>query len=147
MRQQPGTYFTGPQTLDKESDEIDPLFSNKSLEYYTKRRGVHRLQRLLVRVLSDREPSGGAGRAAADARAALATARKTAVDASAAEAKARAELAAAVSASAEKKAAADSARTSADLAVKAAETAEAKAAAAAEVEALAQRAVDQLKLG
>ena len=51
LRQQPGSYEIGQETVraTTEGKQIDPLFSNDELEYYTKRKGVHKLYRLLVR--------------------------------------------------------------------------------------------------
>ena len=73
VRQQPGTYSVGQETLGatRRGKIIDPLFSNNELEYYTQARGVHALQRLLVRVLDDvpPEPDDGARSGAAVMRA------------------------------------------------------------------------------
>ena len=51
LRQQTGSYNIGQETVGaaKRKIEIDPLFSNNELEYYTKRKGVHKLYRLLIR--------------------------------------------------------------------------------------------------
>jgi hypothetical protein len=51
LRQEPGTYSIGQETVgaDRAGRTIDPLFSNSELEYYTKRKGVHKLYRLLIR--------------------------------------------------------------------------------------------------
>jgi len=54
VRQQPSTYCIGQQTVGA-SEQIDPMVSNDSLEFYTERRGVIKLQRLMVRVLDDHE--------------------------------------------------------------------------------------------
>jgi hypothetical protein len=53
VRQEPGTYGIGQETVGAEGAgvTIDPLFPNSELEYYTKRKGVHKLYRLLVREL------------------------------------------------------------------------------------------------
>ena len=50
LRQEPGTYGIGQETVGAEGAgrTIDPLFPNSELEYYTKRKGVHKLYRLLV---------------------------------------------------------------------------------------------------
>ena len=59
VRQEPGTYSVGQETVGAEErgEAIDPLFQNSELEYYSRRRGVHKLQRLLVRALDDVEPA------------------------------------------------------------------------------------------
>ena len=53
LRQEPGTLKIGPQTIldddDGAGEQIDPLFPNSELEYYTNTRGVHKLYRLLIR--------------------------------------------------------------------------------------------------
>jgi hypothetical protein len=44
-------YGIGQEMIGAKRDgrTIDPLFPNSELEYYTKRKGVHRLYRLLIR--------------------------------------------------------------------------------------------------
>mmetsp|Transcript_12088 Transcript_12088/g.28120 ORF Transcript_12088/g.28120 Transcript_12088/m.28120 type:complete len:148 (+) Transcript_12088:647-1090(+) len=49
LRQEPGTYSIGQQTVGARST-IDPLFANSELEYYTKRKGVHKLTRLMIQL-------------------------------------------------------------------------------------------------
>jgi hypothetical protein len=53
LRQRPDSYSIGQETVGAEErgETIDPLFKNNELEYYTKRKGVHELYRLLVRQL------------------------------------------------------------------------------------------------
>ena len=55
--QQPESYNVGQETLgaERKGEMIDPLFSNRELEYYT-RKGVHRLYRLLVRKVGPGSP-------------------------------------------------------------------------------------------
>jgi hypothetical protein len=50
LRQEPETYDIGQETVGAEGSgrTIDPLFPNSELEYYTKRKGVHKLYRLVV---------------------------------------------------------------------------------------------------
>eukprot|EP01043_Picozoa_sp_COSAG02_P059880 COSAG02_NODE_7712_length_2878_cov_26.479309_2_plen_464_part_00 len=52
LRQKPNSYSIGQETVgaERSGDTIDPLFDNKELEYYTKRKGVHELYRLLIRM-------------------------------------------------------------------------------------------------
>jgi hypothetical protein len=50
LRQKPDSYGIGQHTFGAAiTDQIDPLFHNNELEYYTKRNGVHKIYRLLVR--------------------------------------------------------------------------------------------------
>ena len=53
LRQEPDTYCIGQETVaaDRAEVTIDPLFKNSELKYYTKRKGVHKLYRLLIREL------------------------------------------------------------------------------------------------
>ena len=50
LRQRPGSYSIGQQTVGATAP-IDECISNSQLEYYTRNRGVHKLTRLLVRVM------------------------------------------------------------------------------------------------
>ena len=56
LRQKPDSYSIGQETVGAEERgvTIDPLFKNNELEYYTKRKGVHKLYRLLIRHLPAR---------------------------------------------------------------------------------------------
>jgi hypothetical protein len=50
LRQMPGSYSIGQHTFGASvTGQIDPLFDNNELEYYTVRNGVHKIYRLLVR--------------------------------------------------------------------------------------------------
>jgi hypothetical protein len=51
LRQEPDTYSIGQETVgaERRGEVIDPLFGNNELEYYTTRKGVHKIYRLLVR--------------------------------------------------------------------------------------------------
>jgi hypothetical protein len=50
LRQMPGSYSIGQHTLGASvAGQIDPLFSNDELEYYTVRKDAHVIYRLLVR--------------------------------------------------------------------------------------------------
>ena len=51
LRQKPGSYSIGQETVGAQEahETIDHLFPNDELEYYTKRKGVHKLYRLLIR--------------------------------------------------------------------------------------------------
>ena len=70
LRQQPDTYTVGPETVGAtaRAETIDPHFPNDELEWYTKRSGVHKLTRLLVRVLPPRTPQEKAREARSDPR-------------------------------------------------------------------------------
>jgi hypothetical protein len=50
LRQMPESYSIGQHTFGASvTGQIDPLFDNNELEYYTVRNGVHKIYRLLVR--------------------------------------------------------------------------------------------------
>lgn len=55
LRQRPGTFDIGQQTLPGVDEKIDEYFENSELEYYTneKKVGCHKLYRLLVRIHPD----------------------------------------------------------------------------------------------
>jgi hypothetical protein len=49
---QPDSYKVGQQTLENEDiPPIDPLFPNNGIEYYTNRTGVHKVYRVLVKLV------------------------------------------------------------------------------------------------
>ena len=52
LRQRPGSYSIGQETILKDGDDrrIDPLISNDELEYYTRERGGHIIHGLLVKI-------------------------------------------------------------------------------------------------
>jgi hypothetical protein len=54
LRQMPESYSIGQHTFGASvTGQIDPLFDNNELEYYTVRNGVHKIYRLLVRRTGD----------------------------------------------------------------------------------------------
>jgi hypothetical protein len=68
--QKPGSYTVGPETVGATRSGVNPIDEccgdNTELEWFTKSRGVHFLQRLLVKCVGQAaEPSRGGGGAAA----------------------------------------------------------------------------------
>lgn len=61
LRQRPGTYNIGQETVGatERGETIDANFSNDELEYYSNRKGVHKIYRLMVRVIPQKTGSLG----------------------------------------------------------------------------------------
>jgi hypothetical protein len=56
VRQKPDSYRTGQETVSRRDEPdftIDRLFPNSGLEYYSQNRGVHKVQRILIRTSAD----------------------------------------------------------------------------------------------